>query len=91
MDERDKEILKKIAKSMHKAFCKAFHYSKKGKGKDVVSDVLDPDYEAEADPAQVPVRRTGIMMKAKYSKEDIAKEATKTVIKKYKAHKKSNL
>jgi hypothetical protein len=91
MNETDKQILKKIAKSMHKALCKAFHYAKKNKGKDVISDVVDPDYVAEADPSSVPVRRTGVMMKAKYSKEDIAKEAAKTVMKKYKAHKKSNL
>lgn len=90
MNERDVKILKNIAKSMHKAFCKAFHYGKKGKGKDVVADVVDPNYAAEADSTQVPARRTGVMMKGKYSKEDIAKEATKTIIRKYKEHK-SNL
>jgi hypothetical protein len=52
---------------------------------------LDPDFVAEADPSKVPARRTGVMYKSKYSKEDINKKVAKTIVKKYKEHKKSNL
>jgi len=88
MNNKDKEILKNIAKSMHKAFCKAFHYDKKKKkGKKVVEDVLDPNYAKEADSHEVPARRTGVM----YKREDIAKKAAELVIEKYEQYKKGNL
>lgn len=88
MEDKDLKIIKNIAKSMHKAFCKAFAYDKKKrKGKDVVSDILDPNYQAEADPAEVPVRRTGVM----YKSEDISKKVAEVVVKKYIEHKKGNL
>jgi hypothetical protein len=91
MNEKDIKVIKKMAKSMHKAFCKAFHYDKKSKdrkkGKDVVSDILDPNYQAEANPADVPARRTGVM----YKSEDLSKKIAEVVVKKYIEHKKGNL
>ena len=89
MDDKDIKIIKKMAKSMHKAFCKGFNYSKKkkDKGKGVVADVLDPNYEAEANPTDIPVRRTGVM----YKSEDLSKKVAEVVVKKYIEHKKGNL
>ena len=85
MNEKDIKIIK----SMHKAFCKAFHYDKKKKDKkkDVVSDVLDPNYQAEANPADIPARRTGVM----YKSEDVSKKVAEVIVKKYIEHKKGNL
>lgn len=89
MNDKDKKILITVAKSMHKAFCKALNYDeKKGKSKSVVSDVLDPNMIPEGDPDEVPSSRTGVMNKGKYTKEDVAKKVTETVVRKYKEHKK---
>lgn len=93
MNKKDKKILLKLSKSMHKAFYKAFNYSDKQtkQGKDVVGDVVDPNYTAEADPSKIPARRTGVMYKGKYTKKDIAKKTAEHLVKKYEEHKKGNL
>jgi hypothetical protein len=95
MESKDIKIIKKMIKSMHKAFCKAFDYSEKNRksGKDVVQDILDSNYTAEADENKVPPRRTGVMYKSKkkYSRSDVAKKATQALLEKYKKHKKNNL
>jgi len=89
MNDKDKKILIIVAKSMHKAFCKALNYDEhKIKGKNVISDVLDENMKPEGDPDKVPSNRTGVMNKGKYTKEDVAKKVTETVVKKYKEHKK---
>lgn len=92
METKDKQILINIAKSMHKAFCKALSYdSDKSKSKDIVSDVLDENSKPEADKDEIPATRTGVMNKGKYTKEDVAKKVAETVVKKYQEHKNSNL
>jgi hypothetical protein len=89
MNKKDEQILVNIAKSMHKAICKAFNYKEgKAKGKDVVSDILDPNMIPEADPKQIPPRKTGVMYKGKYTREQVAKKATEALLKKYKSTKK---
>jgi hypothetical protein len=87
MNDKDKKILVKMAKSMHKAIAKALHYNESRKGKDVVSDVIDPNFKPEADSSKIPPRRTGVMYKAKHSKEDVAKKAAQTIVDKYKEYK----
>ena len=91
MNEKDKKILVEMAKSLHKCFMKAMAYEDSKKGKDVIEDVIDENYEAEANPSKVPVRNTGVMVKSKYSKKEVANKAAQTLVKKYKEHKKDNL
>ncbi len=91
MNDKDKKILIIVAKSMHKAFFKALNYNEhktKGKGKYIVTDVLDGNMKPEGDPDEVPSTRTGVMNKGKYTKEELAKKVAETVVKKYKEHKK---
>lgn len=89
MENKDKKILISLAKSMHKAFCKALTYNEHHmRGKDIVADVVDGNMKPEADPDKVPRGKTGVMVKGDLKKEDIAKKVTEVVMEKYEKHKK---
>lgn len=54
-DQVVKKVAHVLAKSMYKAVAKALH--DRGEAKEVVDDILDPNYTAEVDPDKVPSKR----------------------------------
>lgn len=79
MEDKEKQLVIDLVKSMHKCVMKAIHYDKKQKSIDPVQDVLDGNYKKDADDTTSPARRTGVM----YKSEDLAKKLAETVISKY--------
>ena len=61
------EIATKLSKSMYKAVIKAIH--DKEEAKEIVEDILDPDYEAEVDPDKIPSgRKVNVVNKSEKNK-----------------------
>ena len=53
---KETEMVDKLSKSMYKAVKKAINNTRNDASK-VVADILDPDYEAEVDPDEIPSNR----------------------------------
>ena len=93
--------VKEMAKSLYKSILKSLHNRRKKEAKDIVNDVLDPNFEAEIDPDALPSRKDGVLMKNKLKsfldKKNQKKQAVKvkkecastTDLKKYKSVKSS--
>jgi hypothetical protein len=79
MDNKDKQILISIAKSMHRCVLTALSSKKEPQPKNPVEDVLDRDNVAEAPKDSVHAIKTGVM----YKTEDLAKKMAEVVIEKY--------
>jgi hypothetical protein len=80
MNNRDKDIIINIAKSMHKCIYKALQYKGgKPEPKEVVADILDGNYRKEADENAIPPRKVGVV----YKSEDVVKKLTEVIIDRY--------
>lgn len=84
MEDKEKQLVIDLVKSMHKCVMKAIHYDKKQKNINPVQDVLDGNYKKYADNAASPARRTGVM----YKTEDLAKKLAEAIVSKYLENKK---
>lgn len=65
--EQDKQFLKSVYKYMLKKYGKTSsgNAPKESRSKEVVDDVLDPNHDAEVHPDKVPVKKPGVLNKAK--------------------------
>lgn len=67
-NKEEVELAKAIYKAVMKKVKKAKHY--KDDAKEVVADILDSNYEAQADPDKIPSAKTSVVNKSELPKSE---------------------